>query len=280
MTKEKIQSINWHITTRCNYRCRFCYVQKLNPELENLADCQSILQRLNETKTELIDIKKINFVGGEPFLHPHFGTLLKDAHEMGFITSIVTNGSLINENNIARLAESTDWIGISVDSASDEVETLLGRGQGNHVTQAMQVAELVHEYGMKLKVNTTVTKMTFNEDMHDLIRSVDPHRWKVFQMLHIKGQNDSCINELAVNDSQFESFKQRHQDIILRNKTVPIFESCDDMKGSYLIVDPVGNVLSNSNGEYIEHTLDDFFSDPESIIDVEKYVNRGAISGI
>lgn len=277
MTEEKIQSINWHITGRCNYSCKFCYVQNLNAETRDLKIAHDILDKLHSTKNDQLDIQKINFVGGEPFLHPNFDEILSIVHDMGFVTSIVTNGSFINKSNIAKIAENTEWIGISVDSIDNQVEAELGRGQGEHVTHALEVADMVHEYGLKLKVNTTVTRLTYRENMHQLIEHMDPHRWKIFQMLHIKGQNDSCINDLSITDQQFESFRIHHQDVRLQNNKKPTFESNDDMIGSYLILDPAGKVLSNSDGKYTPFELDEFLLNPALVVDSKKYVERDGV---
>ncbi|MDL2260930.1 viperin family antiviral radical SAM protein [Methanimicrococcus sp. OttesenSCG-928-J09] len=276
----KIQSINWHITDRCNYGCKFCYVQNLCNKITDIKKCESILSRFQETKTDLIDIRKINFVGGEPLLHPHIMEFVKMSHDMGFVTSIVTNGSLLNEKNIGSFAPYLDWIGLSVDSASNEIESLLGRGNGNHVTHSKIVAQLVHDYDIKLKINTTVTKVNYEEKVHALISELGPHRWKIFQMLHIKGQNDLCLQNLSITDEEFAYFKNQHEDVILRNNVKPTFEFCNDMKNSYIILDPVGNVLSNRTGEYVSYTLDDLFENTEKIIDIQKYISRGAIDGI
>ncbi|MDY0385976.1 MAG: viperin family antiviral radical SAM protein [Methanolobus sp.] len=277
MTGNKIQSVNWHITGKCNYNCKFCYVQKLNAEIKDIETAYHILHKLRHTKTDQLDIQKINFVGGEPFLHPNFDEILSMAHDMGFVTSIVTNGSFINSSNIAKIAEHADWIGISVDSIDNQVEAELGRGWGKHVTHALEVSELVHDYGMKLKVNTTVTRLTYEEDMHHLIETMDPHRWKIFQMLHIEGQNDSCVNDLSISDQQFESFRIHHQDVRLQSNKKPTFESNDDMIGSYLILDPAGKVLSNSDGKYTPFELDEFLLNPAVVIDSKKYVERDGV---
>lgn len=277
MTGNKIQSVNWHITGKCNYNCKFCYVKNLNDEIRDLEVAHNILHKLRYTKTDQLDIQKINFVGGEPFLHPHFYELLAMAHDMGFVTSIVTNGSFIDRSNIANIAEYTNWIGISVDSIDNQVEANLGRGRGNHVTHSREVAEMVHDYGLKLKVNTTVTKSTYREDMHELIEHMNPHRWKIFQMLHIEGQNDSCITDLSITDQQFADFRKRHQDIRLQNNVMPTFESNDDMIGSYLILDPEGEVLSNSDGKYTSYDLDEFLLNPAVVVDSRKYVERDGV---
>ncbi len=272
-----IRSVNWHITTKCNYNCRFCYVQKLDREILDIKKASSVLEKLKTNRNDYVEIEKINFVGGEPFLHPLFYELLQAAHEMGFVVSIVTNGSLINEQNIHKIAKYADWVGVSVDSVSNLEEARLGRGRGRHVSHAIEVADLVHEYGIKLKVNTTVTKSTFQENMEPLIRWMKPHRWKVFQMLHIKGQNDACVNELAVTGSEFQDFVKRHEHIRLVGGEKPVFESNEDMIGSYFILSPSGKVVSNEGGSYSTFEFEEFLEKQTRVINVEKYVNRGGL---
>ena len=91
-----------------------------------------------------------------------------------------------------------------MDSISNDVEKELGRGYGNQVSHALEVAGFIHDAEIRLKINTTITKNNFNEDMHSLIKSFNPKRWKVFQMLHIKGQNDSCVDDLGITKDEFE----------------------------------------------------------------------------
>jgi len=216
-------------------------------------------------------------VGGEPFLHPLFYELLKMAHALGFTTSIVTNGSFINDQNIAEIENYTDWIGISVDSISNMKEAELGRGRGKHVSHAIEVSDLVHEHGINLKVNTTVTKLTYRENMHQLIHRMNPNRWKAFQMLHIKGQNDNCVKELAITDDEFNDFVNRHKNIRLIGGAKPVFESNEDMKDSYLILSPSGKVIINSSGSYHSIEFNDFLNNPESVVDIGKYLERDGL---
>jgi len=210
-------------------------------------------------------------------LRPLFYELLEMAHNLGFTTSIVTNGSLINNRNIRKIAKYTDWIGISVDSISNATEADLGRGTGKHVSYAIKVSDLVHEYGIKLKVNTTVTRLTYQENMHKLIHRMNPHRWKAFQVLHIKGQNDDCIEKLGITKEQFKDFIGRHEQIQLRGGVKPIFEFNDDMINSYFMLSPSGKIISNSDDSYQTFEFDDFLSNSKSVMDVSKYLGRGAV---
>jgi wyosine [tRNA(Phe)-imidazoG37] synthetase (radical SAM superfamily) len=115
-----------------------------------------------------LGIEKINIAGGEPLLYKKLNTLLEMAKRMGFTVGIVTNASLLNEKNIQEMAKYVDWVGISIDSADERIEQEIGRGYGKHVEHARDVSKLVHKYGMKLKINTTVIKLNYSEQFRSI----------------------------------------------------------------------------------------------------------------
>lgn len=265
-----IKSVNWHVTMNCNYKCSFCFYKNMSGEFKDLEKANHKLETLKSK-----GIEKINFAGGEPLLYKNLNYLLKMAKDMGFTVSIVTNAALLNESKIKEMSSYVDWVGISVDSADEEIEKQLGRGNGGHVEHVRRISELVREYGMKLKINTTVTKLNCSEDMKPFISSLCPDRWKVFQMLHMKGQNDDAL-DLMLNRKEFDAFRTINEVLVLKTGTTPTFESADDMLNSYLIIGPDGNILlSNGNQrssipfESLEHR------ELAYLVDADKYLVRG-----
>lgn len=216
-------------------------------------------------------------MGGEPLLHPLIFDIVKLAKSMGFVVSIVSNGYYLNSEVIFELSPFVDWIGLSIDSEDEAVEVALGRGNGSHVKHVTELADIVHKAGIKLKINTTVTRLNFDEDMRPLLKKLKPDRWKVFQVLHIKGQNDRYFNELSITDKQFDHFKSVNQARLGKIKTV--FERNYDMIDSYFKISPGGMVISNRDGTNDSLTsLDNI--DERNIseqLDVQKYVQRGGI---
>ena len=49
-------------------------------------------------------IEKVNFVGGEPMLHPHIEAWIIHAKKLDMVTSIVSNGTKIDEDFLNRIA--------------------------------------------------------------------------------------------------------------------------------------------------------------------------------
>lgn len=244
----------------------------MNGEFSDIDKAESKLKKLRS-----LGIEKINFAGGEPLLYKKLNYLLEISKHMGFTVSIVTNASLLDEKNIQELATYVDWVGISVDSADERIEKELGRGYGNHVEHAREVSKLVHEQGMKLKINTTVMKLNYSEDMKKLIASVAPERWKVFQFIHMKGQNDDAV-DLAITKEDFEKFKEINGNLNLKNGTKPVFEADSDMLDSYFIVGPDGNIIMSRNSERSVLPFESINTlDLNDIVDINKYCERKAV---
>ena len=249
-------SVNMPIWPTCNYRCKFCFGHYRGLMREFRPD------RIMEIPSILVSMgtEKITLEGGEPFLYPELKDFLKVCKEAGLITSAITNGSLVEYDTLQKMSPYLDWIGVSIDSPNEETEKLLGRCTknctSNHVEKAIRVVGWAQSLGIKVKVNTVVTKYNVGENLVDLYLTLRPERIKVFQFLPIENENDEYADELEITREEFEDFKNRHK--ILKEMGYNIvFESNEDMKGSYLMLFPSGRFLNNNHGKYImsEETL-------------------------
>lgn len=83
--------VQFQLTTRCNRRCWFCYVDKsqvIDVDFKKLEYILKILDKLG--------VCKIAFGGGEPLTYPHFSILKKVRKEVNMSFSVTTNGDLID----------------------------------------------------------------------------------------------------------------------------------------------------------------------------------------
>jgi radical S-adenosyl methionine domain-containing protein 2 len=204
-------------------------------------DAVRVLDRLRAAGFE-----KITFAGGEPTLHAHIGALIDHAKNLGFVTGIVTNGARLDALLDAH-GHRLDWVALSIDSADERIQAELGRGNGGHIERAIRHADRCHAAGIRVKMNTVVTALTWEEDMTDLVRRVAPERWKVFQVLRVVGQNDGRVEPLLITHAQFETFVARHAHLAA-DGFPPVFEANDAMIDSYVMVDPLGRFFGNTGG--------------------------------
>jgi radical S-adenosyl methionine domain-containing protein 2 len=235
--------VNFHLLRACNANCRFCFATFRDVQGQlTCSEAQELLERLAEAGCE-----KLNFAGGEPTLSPHLPVLLRRAKALGMTTSLVTNGF-----RLARLlkthADALDWVGLSVDAADERTQAVLGRGVGDHVATAISLAQQCREAGVRVKLNTVVTALTWQNELSALVRAVAPERWKVFQVLPVAGQNDG-IEDLLITREQFQAFLDRHAHLAAEG-TPPVAEDNRLMRGSYVMVDPQGRFFDSTAGRH------------------------------
>jgi radical SAM protein with 4Fe4S-binding SPASM domain len=81
--------IQFFPTLRCNASCGFCFNRGISSEQDiGIGDFYRIAHILNEA-----GIREIDFLGGEPTLHPELITLIDISCSKGLFVSLSTNGS-------------------------------------------------------------------------------------------------------------------------------------------------------------------------------------------
>lgn len=109
LSKDSIQFAQWDITSRCNLRCKHCRAWKL-PTNEELSteEGANLLKQLHD-----LEVKILNFSGGEPFLREDIFQLLEHAKKFPLIT-ITTNGTLLGSKKVIEQLKQFDNIRISL----------------------------------------------------------------------------------------------------------------------------------------------------------------------
>lgn len=108
------------LTPRCNLHCKMCYIHRPEclPEKLGLKPLSFWLDMARQAKA--MGTLVLVITGGEPFLYPEAETLLEKLMEMGFVISLNTNGTLLDDRRIAWLnAHRPAKINISLYGASD-----------------------------------------------------------------------------------------------------------------------------------------------------------------
>jgi len=246
-------AVNWHFWPWCNYGCNFCFAT-----FEDLPSSKKMLKEDALTIPKMLadaGVQKLTFVGGEPTLCPYLGELLVESKRVGLTTCIVSNGTGLTEDFLDQWSRYIDWIGLSIDASNDEIHMKIGRGlkrdlsrsKSRHIEVSIAAWNRCVTHGIKMKLNTVVCKQNKDDDMMEMVETLRPDRWKVFQVLPVKGQNDAGIEDMAITNSEYRDWIERH-----KNKNVNgikmICEENDVMRGSYAMLDALGRFYSNTSG--------------------------------
>jgi MoaA/NifB/PqqE/SkfB family radical SAM enzyme len=120
----------FHILTKCNLRCRHCYINPEQQGKENLP-----LITIKAWLDEFVSISattNVIFLGGEPTLHPDLAQAIKYAKERGFISITVdTNGYLFHDILSRVSPQEVDFFSFSLDGATRKTNDGI-RGHGSY----------------------------------------------------------------------------------------------------------------------------------------------------
>lgn len=241
--------INFHLTDSCNYDCAYCFGKfpdKKELTLEKACAVVDNIYRYFEKNG--VSGGRINLAGGEPLLYPYLDGLIDYINAYGIKVSIITNGSLLTEERIALWKDKVYCIGLSFDSALPDANLAIGRCCKNKamtVKQAVRLTQAIHRNGIKLKINTVVSKFNVNEDMTGFYKRLKPDRLKFLQVETVEGIN-GIAGEFAITKKAFEEFCKRHK----RCCSDTICEPSGSMENSYLMINPQGEFQLNDCGKY------------------------------
>jgi Predicted Fe-S oxidoreductases len=122
-------------TTRCNFTCGFCAGRHMR---QGDLDFQRFRSLVDKLKNPL----HIELQGeGEPLLHPDFFAMVAYLRERfpAVKISTITNGSLLNDDNIERILEARiDSLMISLESADEQIFQSIRGGKLERVKRGVQ----------------------------------------------------------------------------------------------------------------------------------------------
>ena len=251
----QVPSVNFHLWKPCNMTCRFCFATFQDvgrddlpkghlPSKESLAVVEAIATA---------GFEKINFAGGEPILCPWLPDLLRRAKELELTTSVVTNGSCVTQEWLDRVDGCLDWAAVSIDTVDPERLKYIGRTtRAGPMSEAdyLSVMGILKQRDIRLKINTVVTRINYDEDLAGFIANARPERWKLLQVLPVRGQNDGLVDNFVITGEEFAQYVARNR-YVESMGIVVVPESNDMMTGSYVMVDPAGRFFDNVAGIHV-----------------------------
>lgn len=145
------------VTDSCNLRCIHCYRGPRRQSYWNITQFESLLEQLYELGT-----LHLTMTGGETFENPYIDDFLKLASKWGFVVSIQTNATLINEAHLEAIQSNiVNDVSVSVYSANEIVHDEITRQRGSLMATIKGIRKLLSA-GIPVSINSPI--MTINRD--------------------------------------------------------------------------------------------------------------------
>lgn len=156
-------SVKWEITSKCNLKCKHCFLSKVGLLDIPINEAKLIVDRLKKIGT-----KEIMFTSKEPFMYDDFFELLKYCRIQGIRIGIITNGTLLDEEKIENLYHlGISSIAISLDGWEEKSNDLIrGKGVFQKVKNVLDIFKIKNKESNKyidISIFTLITSTNIKE---------------------------------------------------------------------------------------------------------------------
>jgi len=223
------------ITTNCNLNCVMCD--------KNNHDAKYELS--NKILCDLIKImpylQKLVLRGGEVFLYKNFNNILDEAQKNNVVIEILTNGLLLNENNIKKLIKSNAILVFSIDSPMKTTYEYIRKGASFEklIKNILLLNKIKKELKSEIKFNINMVVMKMNyKQIPDMIKFARKYDFNGLTLNPINGEyiencfsykvDNRIIKELSEKRGEYEIMAKNNNIILINklpNKTVFKFNS-------------------------------------------------------
>lgn len=238
-----------HLTHSCNLKCIHCFQEskpydkkynELNPQ-----KWLDIFDQLEEMNTQ-----SIRFSGGEPLYYKGFDYIINKIIGKRFAINILTNGLLINDQNIDALSSPNVTLNISLDGHNAEMHEYL-RGKGTFQKLIKNLKKLAAN-NADVRISSTLHKKNIPY-IEELVKLLIDVGIKSIGFILIEPAGRAVINkELLILD----------YDIQLANK---IIAKCMENFGDKINIQTF-DLITNSTFDISNFIMGDETNKPESII--------------
>lgn len=203
--EHKLRWLEIEITRRCPLACLHCGSScSDDPYYKEELSGKELLDFFNRIDNAYgAQNVMLCFTGGEPLMRPDLFTIMAHATEMGYRTTMVTNGLLINERTVDLLAAAgLSTITVSLDGMEESHNW--ARGNPESFAGAVNALGLLKSSGHfhVVEAFTCVSKKSLEEleQMRELLRVLQTDHWRLTRVFPIGRAID--YPELILNGSE------------------------------------------------------------------------------
>ena len=171
----------WNLIRRCNLTCKHCYAVSTDTDFKGELSTDEVFTVMDDLKGFRVPVLILS--GGEPLMRPDIFDISHRAKEMGFYVALSSNGTLIDESNIEKIAEvGYDYVGISVDGLKETHDKF--RRKEGAFEATMNGIRMCRDRGIKVGLRFTLTADN-RQDLPPLLELMEEERIDKFYLSHL-----------------------------------------------------------------------------------------------
>lgn len=254
----------WNLIRRCNLTCKHCYSISADTNFPGELTTEQVFTVMDDLRDFKVPVLILS--GGEPLLRPDIYDIAKRAKAKGFYVGLSSNGTLIDESNIDRIAECDfNYVGVSLDglgATHDKFRRLDGAFEAS-----LKGIRLCRDLGLKIGVRFTMTQDNAH-DLPGLLKLVEDEGIDRFYFSHLNYAGRG--NKNRKDDAQYQLTRQA-MDLL--------FDTCWEYKQRGLDKEfTTGN--NDADGVYFLHWVRRRFPDQAAHVEAKLRQWGGNSSGV
>jgi heme d1 biosynthesis radical SAM protein NirJ len=180
----------WNLIRRCNLTCKHCYSISADKDFPGELSTAEVYAVMDDLKRFRVPVLILS--GGEPLLRPDIFDIARRAKDMGFYVGLSSNGTLIDESNIGKIAEvDLDYVGVSLDGIQGTHDRF--RRREGAFDASLHGIRLCRDLGLKVGVRFTMTQDNAH-DLPALLRLVEDEGIDRFYFSHLNYAGRGNVN--------------------------------------------------------------------------------------
>ena len=180
----------WNLIRRCNLTCKHCYSISADKDFPGELSTAEVFAVMDDLKRFRVPVLILS--GGEPLLRSDIFDIARRAKDMGFYVGLSSNGTLINESNIGKIAEvDFNYVGVSLDGIQGTHDRF--RRMEGAYDASLHGIRLCRDLGLKVGVRFTMTQDNAH-DLPALLRLVEDEGIDRFYFSHLNYAGRGNIN--------------------------------------------------------------------------------------
>jgi heme d1 biosynthesis radical SAM protein NirJ len=197
----------WNLIRRCNLTCKHCYSISADKDFPGELSTAEVFTVMDDLKRFRVPVLILS--GGEPLLRPDIFEIAHRAKEMGFYVGLSSNGTLVDEGNIDRIAAvGFDYVGVSLDGIRETHDKF--RRMAGAFDKSMHGIRLCKARGIKVGIRFTLTQ----DNAHDLPGLLDLMEEEKLDKFYLSHLNYAGRGNKNRKDDAFHQTTRQAMDLL------------------------------------------------------------------
>ena len=225
-------AMQWHITERCQNKCKHCYMYdaEYKRRLQNEKGIKEFIEILDnierfEEKYQ-VNIDSFYITGGDPLAHPDCYKLFEELNKRKRNIHILGIPERVTLEEIALLKNKKILsYQLSIDGTKEIHDSIRGEGSFQKTINALR---LLNKYGIESKVMFTLNRKNYNE-LFKVIKYLDENRIHTifsFDFLIFQGNGEKLKELLSLDEVKgvFTKYREAEKELFKKESTVKLVE--------------------------------------------------------